>query len=475
MDKLFKRFLVSVLILSLALFVVGCENDDDDDDTTVVVATVSVSPATGTLLEGATQEFTATAADAAGNAIGNVTFVWASSDEAIATVDEDGLCTAVAFGDVTITATYNTIIGSADLTVTMDYPENAMVSMYVTEAPTEDAVVDAMWADVDGLDVSTVVPSVEINVDGHDIWWDGYEGMTIDVNMKSVYTDDDIYFLYTWDDAEDSKTRMAWYYYEHSDPDSSKWLQMGKKYPDEFNMDPAYEDKFTVFWNMSIPNFENIGCANLCHGAKMASNANGEIADIWHWKRDRTGPVSQIDDKWLDDGAENDGNGRHGDTGVGAYSDNKQTLTVDDVEITAPMYWIPGRTDYHWIMQSEIDDGTARLIVNLVDSNWVDEDGTVLDHTLFGYDSDLVIPSLMGIQPGTEGRADVNAWHNWADGEWTLKVKRARATELTAEDVQFTETNTPYWFSIGVMNSAAIAHATPGGMSGTAYPLYIAE
>jgi len=348
------------------------------------------------------------------------------------------------------------------------YPEGAVVSQKVTTAPTENATVDGLWASVDGITMNTTVAVYDFNIDGHDIWWDDYEGMDIDVTMKSVYTDNDIYFLFTWNDAQDSKTRQAWYYNQ----DGGKWLQMGKKYPDEFGNPPAYEDKFTMFWDMSLDGFDQTGCAVLCHGPNMASNGDGQLADIWHWKRDRTAPVHQIDDKWLN----NDQNGRHGDAGTGAYSSNTHDLvTSAGPTVKAPMYWIPGRTDYHWIMQTEIDNNTARLIVDLnADGNWVDEDGTILDKADFGFTSNKVIPSLMGIKPGTGSRGDVSAWHNWADGTWTLKVKRARDTGA-ADDVQFTIPGEPYWFSIGVMNAAAIAHATPNGYTGTAYQLILGE
>jgi len=138
-----------------------------------------------------------------------------------------------------------------------------------------------------------------------------------------------------------------------------------------------------------------------------------------------------------------------------------------------PKYWIPGRSDYHWIMQSEIDNGAAREIVDMdASGNLVDQDGTVLDRTLFGYDSALVIPSVFGIRPATGSRGDVDAWYQWENGRWYLKIKRVRDTG-NADDVQFTKRNTPYQFSIGVMNNASIAHATPGGWDGNAYELIL--
>ncbi len=360
------------------------------------------------------------------------------------------------------------------------YPTGSLVSAKTTTLPSSNATVDALWANVEGISISTTVATYDINVDGHDIWWDDYEGMTIDMTMKSVYTDDDIYFLCTWNDSEDSKTRQAWYYNTNDgnvedangDVIPAKWLQMGKKYPDEFGNPPAYEDKITFFWDITMDNFENSGCATLCHGQYMATNGAGQRADIWHWKRDRTGPVSQIDDKWLND----DQNGRHGDEGTGAYSSNTHDLvTTSHGTISAPNYWIPGATDYHWITQADMDAGVAREIVDMnADGDWVDEDGTVLLKAEFGYTSNKVIPSLMGIKPGTGSRGDVSAWHNWADGTWTLKIKRARDTG-TDDDVQYTTLGVPYLFSVGIMNNAAIAHATPGGYAGTAYQLILSE
>jgi len=359
-----------------------------------------------------------------------------------------------------------------------EYPEGSLVSMKTTTLPTENANVDALWANIDGISIATVVAEADIMVDGHDIWWDNYEGDTADLTMKSVYTDDDIYFLLTWTDAADSKTRQAWYYNPSTvdgegnaiDP---QWLQMGKKYPDVFGNTPAYEDKITFFWDISMTNFASSGCAALCHGQYMATNGADDLADIWHWKRDRTGPVSQIDDKYLN----NDQNGRHGDDGTGAYSSNTHTLTTGLYgDISAPIYWIPGRTDYHWIMQTEIDDNTARAIVDMnADGNWVDEDGTILLKEEYGYDSNKVIPSLMGIKPGTGSRGDLHAWHNWANGTWTLKIKRSRETTTPLQDVQYDELGVPYLFSTGIMNNAAIAHSTPGGYAGTAYQLILSE
>jgi DNA/RNA endonuclease G (NUC1) len=86
-------------------------------------ALVTVTPATATVIVGATQAFSAVAHDAAGQGT-PATFTWTSGDEAIATIDAaTGVATAVGEGTVQITATTaNDVSGSALLTVTPPPP-----------------------------------------------------------------------------------------------------------------------------------------------------------------------------------------------------------------------------------------------------------------------------------------------------------------------------------------------------------------
>ncbi|HJS42319.1 MAG TPA: Ig-like domain-containing protein, partial [Gemmatimonadales bacterium] len=81
------------------------------------VATVTVSPATGTVLVGATLPLTATPQDANGNTLTGRVVTWATSNGAIATVTETGVVTGVAAGTVTIAATSEGRVGTASVTV----------------------------------------------------------------------------------------------------------------------------------------------------------------------------------------------------------------------------------------------------------------------------------------------------------------------------------------------------------------------
>ena len=71
-------------------------------DEPVAVTGVTLAPATANVAEGATVQLTATVAPANAS---DASVTFESDDEAVATVDEDGLVTGVAAGEATITVT----------------------------------------------------------------------------------------------------------------------------------------------------------------------------------------------------------------------------------------------------------------------------------------------------------------------------------------------------------------------------------
>ncbi|MCH8927910.1 MAG: hypothetical protein IIB39_04245 [Candidatus Marinimicrobia bacterium] len=348
------------------------------------------------------------------------------------------------------------------------YDDNALVSMSVTSAPTMDGNVDALWADARTLTFENVV------VPNYSFFWSDYVGDTYNVTAKSVYTDTDIYFLFQWTgDASESLQRESWYF----NSTANSWMQMPKKEPDEYGVNPAYEDKFAVIWNNNntITNFNSQGCGVICHGEYMATNADGELGDTWHWKRVRTGPTNLLDDKYIEFST---GNGRKSDPKTsGGYKNNKQTLEVitalgDTLTYTVPKYWIPGRTDYHWILDTEIAAGTAKLIVSIDTTTMAlsDEDGNGLSPGDFSLTSNILLPSVY-VSAFVGDRGDVAAYHNYSGGKWNLELKRKLVTGNNLTDIQFDDLDDEYYFSIAVFDGAAIAHAIPGGMIGYTYKL----
>jgi uncharacterized protein YjdB len=82
----------------------------------VPVASVTVAPASATLLAGQTVQLVATPRDAAGNALTGRTVTWSSSTNAV-TVSANGLVTAVSTGGAVVTATSEGRTGTASITV----------------------------------------------------------------------------------------------------------------------------------------------------------------------------------------------------------------------------------------------------------------------------------------------------------------------------------------------------------------------
>jgi F5/8 type C domain/Bacterial Ig-like domain (group 2)/Right handed beta helix region len=82
------------------------------------VASVTVSPATGSVRVGATLPLAAVTKDSAGNPLTGRVVTWTSSNSAVATVSTSGVVTGFATGAATITATSAGTSGSAAITVT---------------------------------------------------------------------------------------------------------------------------------------------------------------------------------------------------------------------------------------------------------------------------------------------------------------------------------------------------------------------
>src|SRR5437762_1769684 len=87
--------------------------------TPVPVTTVTVAPASASVLVGQLLQLSATTADSAGNLLSGRTVTWASSNSLVATVTSTGLLTGLATGTTTITATSEGAGGTAAITVTV--------------------------------------------------------------------------------------------------------------------------------------------------------------------------------------------------------------------------------------------------------------------------------------------------------------------------------------------------------------------
>ena len=98
-----------------------------------VLTTINVTPASASITQGSTQQFSAEARDQNGNPMSpQPTFTWSSSNTAVASVNSSGLATGVAAGGpVTITAASGTIKGTASITISTPTPGTPDMTIWV--------------------------------------------------------------------------------------------------------------------------------------------------------------------------------------------------------------------------------------------------------------------------------------------------------------------------------------------------------
>ncbi|MFC1496891.1 ethylbenzene dehydrogenase-related protein [Verrucomicrobiota bacterium] len=308
-------------------------------------------------------------------------------------------------------------------------------SIKTTQKILVDAVAGKAWAAAPAMQVKlSKLPYKPSN---------GYTGIkgTV-VILKSLYDDNNVYFLMQYDDPTKSFARFPWV----KQKDGSWKQSMAKDSTGHDNT--YYEDKMAFLWNINSTGFEKKGCAASCHmsvdglvdGIEDSSAGRkftlpGETIDIWHWKSVRTGPVNQIDDQFMNsDRAEQSKTwGRHGDTKTGGgYVNN-----INEAG-NAPAFMNPQMTEenkYFVLKDSKVP---------FVDT----------------FKAGQIIPGI--IVSAFEGpRADISAKGKWADGKWTIEWKRARVTtgeNSRTQDVQFDDLAKVYFFGVAVFDNSQINH-----------------
>ena len=77
-----------------------------------------------------------------------------------------------------------------------------------------------------------------------------FAGKKANVTTQSLYTDNEIFFLFRWKDANKSVTKAAWQF------DGEKWTHL-----------KGDEDRISLLFEINrINNFATKGCAVTCHG-----------------------------------------------------------------------------------------------------------------------------------------------------------------------------------------------------------------
>ena len=117
---MFQRATRLALTFAIVFIASSCGGDStgpENPSPTVSVATVTVDPATATLVPQQTRQLTATPRDNAGNILTERTVEWTSDNSGVASVNASGIVTAKGAGNATISATSDGKSGSAIITV----------------------------------------------------------------------------------------------------------------------------------------------------------------------------------------------------------------------------------------------------------------------------------------------------------------------------------------------------------------------
>lgn len=270
-----------------------------------------------------------------------------------------------------------------------------------SEAPKVDGKVDKAWDTVRATKVTAI---------------EGPQGK-VEISLKVLYTDTDLYFLFQWADKTESLNRFFEF-------DGKGWKKV-----------KGYEDRLSLAWdiNNTIKDFPKKGCTVNCHKkdkeVELKTSAANERVDIWHWKAQRSNPVGYSDDQWLGHEAKKIiYEGRE----IARYRENDAATTGAgkdnwDKEAKRPKY----------TFKEGVKPGPVLLEKEAVE---------IKDYGKFKPGDRLPLETLA--RPAGS-RGDVDAKGAWANGRWSLEMKRARVTEDKQNDIQFTGAG-PYYFGISV-------------------------
>ena len=106
------------LRLLAALVAAGCSSDPTGGGEILVVSQIDVQPPGATIVQGGTQQLSATPKTSSGITVPNRTVGWSSSDNGIASVSNSGLVTGVAIGEARITASVDNVTRDVTINVT---------------------------------------------------------------------------------------------------------------------------------------------------------------------------------------------------------------------------------------------------------------------------------------------------------------------------------------------------------------------
>ena len=389
-----------------------------------------------------------------------------------------------------------------------------MFSEKTTTAPTIDGVIESEWSKAAKLNFTTAIP------DPGNGLFAGYQGISYPVTIRSMYDNQNIYFLVEIPDANKNHKTAPWYF----DVATQRWNREATARTLDANGNLAREgfgrDQFAMLWNVdkSTPKFLTQTCYASCHlfspvwdnkvtpavfkpnnSGNHYTNAQSEKIDQWWIHPERGLAYGFMDDNYQDwaggptviNQAGGNANGRHFDDLVpnGTFatsfpygpnytsdatqggSSNSQNLKLDGTGATVavPLWIIPNSTADFIKVADTLAGGAAVKITGVSStgvltyaSGTIDPNiGTDYQRQGTAANSPLgakCFPSNI-IAPVRNGRGDISLSAVYNGTGWVYEIKRALKTgDLLKQDVDFSSLEDQP-FGAAVFNNSNYQHA----------------
>ncbi|MGV8945196.1 MAG: ethylbenzene dehydrogenase-related protein [Lutibacter sp.] len=365
---------------------------------------------------------------------------------------------------------------------------NVLLVKKFTTAPIFDGEIDEIWNEARpllneakvssaGNRIITLNPSSkgDTSLEPNDLFAP-YIGESYKYSLRGGHDGEYLYLLFEFEDNADSRDRESFYF----NPNTKTWEQENK-YANAIN-DKYYEDKFAMMFPIKVngaypAGFKEGTCTITCHGGlsdpqpgqkttrHYMSNA-GELADLWHWKRNRNVLSQSIDDGYVTTDAnagKASANGRKGDAGISMYND-KPVFTDAVTGKKGPKWVKKGMENYFWITDAELASGAAQKVTAVSITGVLTlSDGSTIDPNtdLASYAKGLGkkrFPSV-NVNPGGAGndfRTDTQVRAKHIGTGWQIEIKR-KLNSGDPKDVIFV-VGEEIPFGLSIFNNSAIAH-----------------
>ncbi|MHA1963756.1 MAG: ethylbenzene dehydrogenase-related protein [Candidatus Thorarchaeota archaeon] len=267
---------------------------------------------------------------------------------------------------------------------------------------------ESAWNDAEAL----IIPSIE--------------GSGIDVVLKALADDTNIYVFAAWNDSTMDNTRKGWAY------NGTHWENVG-----------GNEDRIEFAWSLG---------ADIVCGHNPAT-ADSMLFDVWHWKASRTAVGGWADDKYWD------GSGRQSDAKTaGGYSDNSVVAQADNASA----------------ITTALGNSTNVAAFSNADRPFWDNNGVEIVWTA-GVNATPIGDFIKGYKSvlPTGSRGDVVAESVYNGTAWNVEFKRALDTGNVDDDIAFDAgSSTPFYVAVH-NNSGDDNHYRAGGATPTTFQLSV--